>query len=326
MIMQEAPRRPPASARAPIPPPSQAGLGRSPGSIQRAPAIQRIQQPPGVQQSQQRPAFAQPQPHHQNANAPRQGSAAQQALPPHAQPRAPQPHAPQQAPASYGGPRAPSVASPNRGAPMRPLGTVPVEMSPQPPPVYNHAPPSGGGQPRHDVHFDHRPDSQAQRFAPQPISQPMAQRGASQFPPPQQRVSQFPPPQAQHVPYPSQAPPAYGPQGFSPMPPPVHSQYAAPVQSFAPTPNPPNVRYAPSQAPPGFPSPSLPPHFAPQQQGVPSAARPSAFPGRRRSSAPPSESLLPIGPVPPQAIMAASMFLGLPLALAVLVVAVLALR
>jgi hypothetical protein len=203
---------------------------------------------------------------------------------------------------------------------MRPIGTVPVEMSPQPPPVYNHTP---GGQARHDVHFDHRPESQAQRFAPQPIAQPGAPRGASQFPPPQARVSHCPPQQ----PYPSQVPPQYGQQGFSPMPPPVQQQaYGAPAQSFAPTPNPPNVRYSPSQAPPGFPAPSLPPHFAPQQQGVPNAARPSAFPGRRRSSAPPPESIVPVGPVPPQQILAASMFLGVPLALAVLVVAVLALR
>ncbi len=100
--------------------------------------------------------------------------------------------------------------------------------------------------------------------------------------------------------------------------------YAPP--GYAPTPNPPNLRYTPSQPPPGFPAPSLPPHFAQQQQGVPSTARASAYPGRRRSSAPPPESIVPVGPVPPQQILAASVFLGVPLALATLLVAVLALR
>jgi len=203
---------------------------------------------------------------------------------------------------------------------MRPHGGAPVDMSPQPPLI---------GQQRHDLHFDHRPESQGARFAPQPTSQ----RGASQFPPPQQRVSQFPP---QQQPYPPPASPQYGPQGFSPMPPgvqqgpmnspPSSSGYGAPAQSFAPTPNPPNLRYTPSQPPTGFPAPSLPPHFAQQQQGVPSTARSSAFPGRRRSSDVPPESIVPVGPVPPQQILAASVFLGVPLALATLLVAVLALR
>jgi hypothetical protein len=192
----------------------------------------------------------------------------------------------------------------------------PAEMSPQPPPV-QYAPPSGAGQPRHDLHF-----------GPQPST-----ARPSQFPPPQSRPSQFPPPQ--QAPYPSQAQPHYGPQGFSPAPPPVQqgqvsgpsSQgYGAPAQSFAPTPHPPNLRYTPSQPPPGLGAPSLPPHFAQQQQGVPSTARASAFPGRRRSSAPPPESIVPVGPVPPQQILAASVFLGVPLALATLLVAVLALR
>jgi hypothetical protein len=113
------------------------------------------------------------------------------------------------------------------------------------------------------------------------------------------------------------------------MPPgvqPSSQGHGAPAQSFAPTPHPPNVRYTPSQPPTGFPAPSLPPHFAQQQQGVPSTARSSAFPGRRRSSTPPPESLVPMGPVEPQAIVAASVFLGVPLALATLLVAVLALR
>jgi hypothetical protein len=195
---------------------------------------------------------------------------------------------------------------------------MPVEMSPQPASVQS-APSSGVGQPRHDVHFDHR----AQQAQP---------RGASQFPPPQARVSQFPPPQQQPMQYPPQASPQYPPQGFSPMPPGVHqgpsSQgYGGPAQGYAPTPNPPNVRYnQPPQGNPGFPAPSLPPHFAQQQQAVPSTARASAFPGRRRSSAPPPESNVPVGPVEPQQILAASVFLGVPLFLATLVVAVLALR
>jgi hypothetical protein len=204
---------------------------------------------------------------------------------------------------------------------MRPFVGSPAEMSPQPPPVQPQ---------RHDVHFDHRPE-QGGRFAPPPTSQ----RGASQFPPPQPRVSQFPPPHAQQLPYPSQPPPPYGAQGFSPVPPavphgpasgPSTAGYIAPAHSLAPTPHPPNLRYTPSQPPTGFPAPSLPPHFAQPQQGVPITARASAFPGRRRSSAPPPESIVPVGPVPPQQILAASVFLGVPLALATLLVAVLALR
>lgn len=208
---------------------------------------------------------------------------------------------------------------------MRPIGAMPVEMSRQQPPVQN-APASGMGQPRHDVRFDPR--------AQQPQAQP---RGASQFPPPQARVSQFPPPQ-QPMPYPPQASPHYPPQAFSPMPPgvqqgPSSQGYGAPAQPYAaaqpyaPTPNPPNVRYSqPPPSNPGYPAPSLPPHFAQQQRAVPSTARSSAFPGRRRSSDPPSESIAPVGPVEPQQIVAASVFLGVPLFLATLVVAVLALR
>ena len=116
------------------------------------------------------------------------------------------------------------------------------------------------------------------------------------------------------------------------MPPGVHqgpaSQgYGAPPQAYAPTPNPPNVRYG--QPPSGnlaYPAPSLPPHFAQQQQAAPSTARASAFPARRRPSAPPLESIAPVGPVAPQQIVAASVFLGVPLFLATLLVAVLALR
>jgi hypothetical protein len=71
---------------------------------------------------------------------------------------------------------------------------------------------------------------------------------------------------------------------------------------------------------------SLPPHFAPPIHGAPPiTARSSVMPPRARSSVlPPPEEVL--GPVPPAQIMAASVFLGVPLALATLVVAVLALR
>lgn len=109
--------------------------------------------------------------------------------------------------------------------------------------------------------------------------------------------------------------------------PPASQGYGAPGQAYAPTPNPPNVRYGqPHAGNPAYPAPNLPPHFAQQQQAVPSTARASAFPGRRRSSPPPSESLAPVGPVEPQQILTASVFLGVPLFLATLVIAVLALR
>jgi hypothetical protein len=119
------------------------------------------------------------------------------------------------------------------------------------------------------------------------------------------------PPQHQAASHPqSQIPPGYG---------------AFPV---GPLGHPQNVRVgAPSYAPPPTASPSFPPHFAPPVHGAPSTtARSSVMPPRARSSVAPPAEAIPMGPADPRAIMTASVFLGLPLFLATLVVAVLALR
>ena len=94
----------------------------------------------------------------------------------------------------------------------------------------------------------------------------------------------------------------YGAGGFSPTPPPV----AAYVPSNFPSHFAPPVHAAPS---------------TPAVQSVPTTSR-SQYPRARTSIEP--EELLP--PPTPTAVLAASFFLGVPLALATLVVAVLALR
>lgn len=78
--------------------------------------------------------------------------------------------------------------------------------------------------------------------------------------------------------------------------------------------------------PQAYAAPSFPPHFAPPLHGAPVAttARSTGIPPRMRASAFPAEVDPP--PATPAAVMAASMFLGVPLALATLIVAVLALR
>jgi hypothetical protein len=124
------------------------------------------------------------------------------------------------------------------------------------------------------------------------------------------------------------------------MPPPNHAAHpqsqfppsygAAPGGPFG---HPPNVRVgAPSYAPPPHASPpqaapSFPSHFAPPVHGAPLAtARSGVMPPHARSSLAPPAEAIPMGPIEPRAIMAASVFLGLPLFLATLVVAVLAMR
>ena len=75
-----------------------------------------------------------------------------------------------------------------------------------------------------------------------------------------------------------------------------------------------------------FAQPSFPPHFAPPMHGAPPVATARSSIAPRRVSAFPAGDADLMPPAEPGAIMAASVFLGLPLALATLVVAVLALR
>jgi hypothetical protein len=111
---------------------------------------------------------------------------------------------------------------------------------------------------------------------------------------------------------------------MSPQPP--HYSVTPPPYSMSPQAPP----YGTSGEAPAQMTPSnFPPHFAPPTHGMPQApattGRRSRRPGAGVSEAPGSmyESM---PPPTPAAVLAASMFLGVPLALATLVVAVLALR
>jgi hypothetical protein len=108
------------------------------------------------------------------------------------------------------------------------------------------------------------------------------------------------------------------PYGMSPQPPPYGMSPQAPPYGMSP--EPPPV------------APSFPSHFAPPTHAVPQAPVTTARNSKRprpnalgESQAPGAISE-PLPPPTPAAVLAASMFLGVPLALATLVVAVLALR
>jgi hypothetical protein len=134
-------------------------------------------------------------------------------------------------------------------------------------------------------------------------------------------ASPQPPPVQQYI---SQYPPAYVPHRQS-QPPPNQGGYP---------------HQAPSAQPPPqhFAQPSFPPHFAPPMRGMPSTAAPALAPqrssvmpaarsSRRPSAFPAADDLfVPEALGPPPNLIATFVFLGGPLVLATMVVAVLALR
>jgi len=227
---------------------------------------------------------------------------------------------------------------------MRPLGNTPAVMAPVSQP--RNAPiPASGNVRRDGVPSANAPYSQPRSFPP--VSGEQYAPHAPHHVPPQQQYppNQYAPHAPHHVPAQQQhrhAPPPYDhPQQYSPQPPQVapyaqHPSYAPPPVAYADSSQPQHfgaqpgahesqpLNFGPNQGsqPQHFAQPSFPPHFAPGMQGAPPTARSSVAP--RRPSAFPSE--IPMPPPEPAAIMAASVFLGLPLALATLVVAVLALR
>jgi hypothetical protein len=160
-------------------------------------------------------------------------------------------------------------------------------------------------------------------------------------PPPQASFAPAKPPTTQPVPsqqfappaslYPNAIPQHRAPQGFapnpamSPTPPPATTAPQLHEAFGYPEPTPPPPSAAPYERPYAS---FAPPHFEAQTRGAPAAAaRSSVAPPRNRRMGvlTPGEELA-LEDAPPVNVLAASVFLGVPLALATMVVAVLALR
>lgn len=233
--------------------------------------------------------------------------------------------------------------------------TRPLPMSPMANPVRNalagqgypqsHVAPGPAYAPSYDAsHAQPIVAQQQQQVShhPGPYPPQQAQHAQQQQPFTSQHPGQhspFPPSQhQQQPPHASQHPnhaPAYARQG-------QQGQSQAPNQGAHPqSMMPPPQHFAQPQPPPQhFAQPSFPPHFAPPTRGLPSTAAPAQNPSMPRSSVipaaarssrasafPPADDMFaPDATMPPPNLVAACVFLGGPLFLATMVVAVLALR